>query len=106
MNNVVTTLAPSLYIESSSFLQVIKTKSLDEFAFKQIRPQTVELAAIERLECLPLEIYCDTSSTFIFELIFLILAEDNYERFNELDFGHSRPPQTELAVIERLPYNC
>ena len=53
MNNVVTTLAPSLYIESSSFLQVIKTKGLGEFAFKQIRPQTVELAAIERLECLP-----------------------------------------------------
>ena len=51
MNNVVTTLAPS-FIGSSIFLQVIRTpiKSRIGSIFGQIRPWTVEIAALEHLE--------------------------------------------------------
>ena len=56
MNNVATTLAPSFLIESSLFLQVTRTliKSRMGSKFGQIKPWTVELAAIERLEKSPL----------------------------------------------------
>ena len=55
MNNVVTTLAPSFLIGSSSFLQVSRTtiKSWMGSKFGQIRPWTVELAALEHLEKSP-----------------------------------------------------
>ena len=55
MNNVVTTLAPSLLIESSSFLQVTRTtiNSRMGLKFDQIRLQTAELAALEHLEISP-----------------------------------------------------
>ena len=49
MNNVVNTLAPSLLIRSSSFLQVTRT-SVTSSKLDQIRPRTVELAALEHLE--------------------------------------------------------
>ena len=45
--NVVTTLAPSFLIGSSSFLQVTRSK------FGQIGPRTAELAALEHLEISP-----------------------------------------------------
>ena len=53
--NVVTTLAPTFLIGSSSFLQVTRTniKSRIISKFGQIRPWTVELAALERLEKSP-----------------------------------------------------
>ena len=52
MNNGVTTLAPSFSIEPSSFLQATRAsiKSQMGWKFGQIRPWTVELAAVERLE--------------------------------------------------------
>ena len=52
MDNVGTTLAPLLLIESSSFLQVTRStiKALMILKFGQIRPWTVELAALERLK--------------------------------------------------------
>ena len=55
MNNVVTTLAPSLLIGSSSFLQVTRTtiKSQMGSKFSRIRPGTYELPALERLEKSP-----------------------------------------------------
>ena len=48
MNNVVATLAPSFLIGSSSFLQAtrIPIKSWMGSKFGQIRPWTVELAAL------------------------------------------------------------
>ena len=49
MKNVVTTLAPSFLIGSSSFLQATST-SIKSSKFGQITPWTVELAALERLE--------------------------------------------------------
>ena len=53
--NLVTTLAPSLLICSSLFLQVRRTtiKSHMGSKFGRIRPGTYELAALERLEKSP-----------------------------------------------------
>ena len=50
--NVVNTLAPSILIGSSSYLQVTRTtiKSWASSKFDQIRPWSAELAALERLE--------------------------------------------------------
>ena len=50
--NVVTTLAPSFLIGSSSYLQVTKTSitSRTSTKFGKIEPRTAELAALERLE--------------------------------------------------------
>ena len=55
MYNVVNTLATSFLIESSSFLQVIRTtiKSWTSSKFDQIRSWTAELAALEHLEKSP-----------------------------------------------------
>ena len=52
MYNVVNTLAPQLFIRSSTFLQVRRTtiKSWTSSKFDQIGPWTAELAALERLE--------------------------------------------------------
>ena len=52
MYNVVTTLAPSFLIGSSSYLQVTRTsiRSRTTSKFGQIEPRTAELAALERLE--------------------------------------------------------
>ena len=54
--NVVTTLAPSFLIGSSSYLQVKRTSitSRTSSKFGQIGPRTAELAALERLEKSPL----------------------------------------------------
>ena len=55
MENVVSTLAPSVLIGSSSYLQVRRTviTSQTSLKFGQIRPRTAELAALERLEKSP-----------------------------------------------------
>ena len=53
--NVVTTLAPSFLIGSSSYLQVTRTSNTFPTCskFSQIGPRTVELTALERLEKSP-----------------------------------------------------
>ena len=53
--NVVSTLAPSFLIGSSSYLQVTRASitSRTSSKFSQIGPRTVELAALERLEKSP-----------------------------------------------------
>ena len=53
--NVVSTLAPSFLIGSSSYLQVTRTSitSWTSSKFGQIGPRTAELAALERLEKSP-----------------------------------------------------
>ena len=52
MDNVVTTLAPSFLIGSSSFLHVTRLtiKAYMGLKFSQIRPWTAELAALEHLK--------------------------------------------------------
>ena len=54
-NNLVSTLAPSFLIESSSYLQVIRTSIISRMSsnFSQIRSRTLELAALERLKKFP-----------------------------------------------------
>ena len=53
--NVVSTLAPSFFIGSSSYLQVTRTFIISRTSskFGQIGPRTAELAALERLENSP-----------------------------------------------------
>ena len=55
MYNLVSTLAPSILIRSSSFLQVTRTtiKSQTRSHFRPIRPWTAELTALERLKKFP-----------------------------------------------------
>ena len=55
MNNVVTTLAPSFLIASSSFLQATRKPIISQMGSKlrRIRPETYELPALERLEKSP-----------------------------------------------------
>ena len=55
MKNVVTTLAPSFLIESSSFLQATSNHIISGMGlkFSRIRPGTYELPALERLEKSP-----------------------------------------------------
>ena len=50
--NLVSTLAPSFLIGSSSYLQVTRTSIISRTSlnFSQIRPRTAELAALERLK--------------------------------------------------------
>ena len=52
MNNVVTTLAPSFLIGSSSFLQATNKPIISRMdsKFSRIRPGTYELPALEHLE--------------------------------------------------------
>ena len=55
MNNVVTTLAPSFLIGSSSFLQATSKPTISQMGskFSRIRPGAYELPALERLEKSP-----------------------------------------------------
>ena len=55
LENVVSTLAPSFLIGSSSYLQVTRTSITSRTSSKlgQIGPRTAELAALERLENSP-----------------------------------------------------
>ena len=54
--NLVSTLAPSFLIGSSSYLQVTRTSLISGTSsnFSQIRPRTAELAALEPLKKFPL----------------------------------------------------
>ena len=86
MNNVVTTLAHSFLIGSSSFLQATRKSIISWMGskFSRIRPGAFELPALEHLEKIPIDLqlkkYCNHSSAFNFEWIFFILAynKDNY----------------------------
>ena len=73
------TLALSFLIQSSSFLQVIRTcmKAWMSLNFGQIPPPTQELSALARLKIDVL--CCEHSSAYIFDWIFFILSgnEDN-----------------------------
>ena len=55
MNNVLTTLAPSFFIGSSSFLQATRKLIISQMGskFGKIGLETYELAALERLEKSP-----------------------------------------------------
>ena len=87
------TLAPSVLIGSSEFLQVTRTiiKAWTSSQFDQIRPWNAELAALERLKIsidLKWEKSCEHSRAFIFNWIFFILAgiKDMHEGLDEFGF--------------------
>ena len=72
MNNVVTTLAPSFFIGSSSFLQATSKPILSWMGskFSRIRPGTYEFPALERLEKSP---YTYNGRNIVTTLVLLIL---------------------------------
>ena len=80
--NVVNTLAPLFLIGSSSYLHTCRTSITSQTSskFGQIGLRTAELAVLERLEKskIPIDLLweksCEHSSSFIFDLINLILA--------------------------------
>ena len=89
--NLVSTLAPSFLIGSSSYLQVTRTTIISRTSshFGQIRPRTAELAALERLKKIPYTYNGrNLVSSFIFDRIFFIIAgkEDNHKSLDEFKF--------------------
>ena len=79
------TLAPSVLIGSTSFLQVTRTcmKAWMSSNFGQIPPPTPELCALARLKnC------CEHSSAYIFDWIFFIFSgnKDNQQVWTEFEF--------------------
>ena len=88
--NVVTTVAPSFLIGSSSYLQVTRTSLTSQTSskFSQIGPRTAELAALERLVKSPWKKCLEHSSAYIFDWIFFILTgiEDMHESLDEFEF--------------------
>ena len=87
MYNVVSTIAPSFLIRSSSYLQVMRTSitSRTRSKFCQIGPRTAELAALETYNGRNL---VNTLAPSIFDSINLILAgkEDMHESLDEIEF--------------------
>ena len=109
MYNVVTTLAPSFLIGSSSYWQVTRTSITARTSSKlcQIGARTAELAALERLEKSP-QTY--NGSSFIFYLINLILAGkwDMHESLDELKFRPDTTNNTRVicpCTSGKLMYN-
>ena len=95
--NLVSTLAPSFLIGSSSYLQVTRTSIISRMSlnFGQIRPRTAELAALERLKKFPYtyngENLFSTLAPSFLSWIFFILAgnEDNNKSLDEFEFGQN-----------------
>ena len=92
--NVVSTLAPSFLIGSSSYLQVTRTSitSRTSLKFSQIGPRTAELAALEPLEKSPYTYIgrnlVNTLVPSFYDWIFFIPAgiEDMDESLDEFEF--------------------
>ena len=110
MNYVVTTLAPSFLIGSSSFLQALRTpiKSRMGSKFGRIRSGTNELPALERLKkstltyngrnaviSLALSILNGSSS-------YLQIRRTTIKAWTSLNFVKIPLPVMELAAIEHL----
>ena len=105
------TLAPSFLSESSSYLQETRTTIISQTSsnLSQIRPRTVELAALEHLEKSPLK-SCEHSSSFIFDSIILIVAgnEDMHESLDEFKFRSDTTYDFRVicpCTSEKLTYN-
>ena len=109
MNNVVTTLAPSFLIGSSSFLQATSKSIISWMGLKfgRIRPGTYELAALKRLEKSLLTYdgenvvttlvpsFLDGSSSF------LQITRPTIKAQMGLNFGKIPSLTSELAALER-----
>ena len=114
--NLVSTLVPSFLIGSSSFLQVTRTSIIFRTSsnVSKIRPRTAELAALERLKKILIDLYwgksCLHSSSFIFDWIFFILAgnKDNFKSLDEFEFGQNSDADFGVScpcASEKTSYN-
>ena len=99
-----TTLAPSFFIATSSFLQETMTriKAWMSPNFNHIRPLTMELPALERLK--KQYIMLSTLYRLHFYLILFIFAgnKDNYKSQMSSKFSQNQPWTAELAALDQL----
>ena len=107
--NLVSTLAPSFLIGSSSFMQVRRTTiSQISSKFGTIRPHTTELAALERLKKFPLtrngEYLVSTLKPLVLigSFSFLQVRRTTIKAWMSLNLGRIPPLTLELAALERL----
>ena len=109
MNNVVTTLAPSFFIGSSSFLQATSKPIISRIGskFSRIRPGTYELPALEHLEKSP---YTYNGRNVVTTLVLSILngsssflhtIRTTIKVWMTLNFGNIPQLTLELAPLER-----
>ena len=114
MYNLVSTLALSFLIGSSSFLQVTRTaiKSWIGLKFGKMGPGSVELTALECLEKFP-QTYngrnvVSTLETFILDgsSSFLQVTRKTVKAWMSLNFCQILSPTTELAALECLKDHC
>ena len=112
--NIVTTLAPSFLIGSSSYLQVTRTSitSRTSSNFGQIGPRSAELAALERLEKSPKTYngrnlvntlppsFLNQSSSF------LQVTRTCMKAWMSSNFGQIPTPTQELSALARLKDCC
>ena len=104
------TLAPSFLIGSSSYLQVTRTTIISRTSsnLDQIRPRTVELAALERLEKSPLTYNgSNVVNTLVPSFLnrsslFLQVTRTCMKAWMSLNFGQIPPPTLELSALARL----
>ena len=107
---LVSTLAPSFLIGSSSFVEVWRTTIISQTSSKvgRIRPQTVELATLERLKKFPLT-YTGESLVSSLEPSFLIgsfsflqVRRTTIKAWMSLNLDRIPSLTSELAALERL----
>ena len=109
MNNVVTTLAPSFWIVSTSFLQATSKLIISWMGskFSSIRPGTYELPALERLEKSPLTYNGrNVVTTLVLSILngsssFLHTIRTTFNAWMSLNFGKIPLLTLELAALER-----
>ena len=110
MNNVVTTLAPSFLIGSSSFLQATRKPIISGMGSKlsRIRPGTYESPALECLEK-SLQTYNGRNvvTTLVLSILngsssFLHTIRKTIKAWMSLNFGKIPLLTSELAVLEHL----
>ena len=113
MNSVVTTLAPSFLIGSSSFLQSTRTPIKSRMGSKlgSIRQRTCELAAVERLEKSPKTYNGRNVATILVLSIlngsssFLHTIRTTIKAWMSLNFVKIPSHIFELAPLEHLKIN-
>ena len=107
--NLVSTLAPSFLIGSSSYLQITRTSIISQMSsnYSQILPRTVELAALERLK----KSHTYNGENLVSTLVpsFLIgsssvlqVTRTTIKAWMSLNFGGMSLLTAELAALERL----
>ena len=107
--NLVSTLASSFLIGSSSYLQITRTSIISQTSlnFSQILPRTAELAALERLKKSQTYNGENLVSTLVPSFLigsssFLQVTRTTIKALMSLNFGGILPLTAELAALERL----